>query len=407
MTAFFILRIPLAGHLLICSSSVVTDFLVIGGGIAGAGAGYFLAGSGHVTLLEAEPVPGLHSTGRSAALFSEYYGNSVVRALTAASRPFFTTPPPGFAAHPLLAPRGTVTLCPPGADALFAAELAVASCAPVPAVEIDSAEVRRRCPIVRPGAFTRAMFKPATMDIDVAALHEGFLRGVRCGGGQVITRARVRSLAREGPLWRLVTDAGEFAAPVVVNAAGAWADEVAALGGVRPAGLMPRRRTAFLVDPPGGLDAAGWPLIADVAGTFYLKPESGRVLISPADETLVPPGDTRPDDLDIAIAAERVAQVTTLAVRHVRHSWAGLRSAVPDDTPVVGEAPDAPGFIWLAGLGGYGIQTAPALCLICPPAGVLCRIAARSALRHDAAAGGEEAAEPGADVGELAPARLR
>lgn len=371
-----------------------TDFLVVGGGIAGAGVGYFLAGSGPVTLLEAESVPGVHSTGRSAALFSEYYGNGVVRALTAASRSFFTGPPAGFADHPLLAPRGTVTLCLPGAEGLFAAALATGSShAPVPAREIGTAEVRRRCPIVRAEAFSRAMLKPVTMDIDVAALHQGFLRGMRAGGGRVVTRARVHGLTRRAGLWRLVTDAGEFAAPVVVNAAGAWADELAALGGVRPVGLAALRRTVFLVDLPDGLDGASWPMVNDVAETFYVKPESGGLLISPADATRVLPGDARPDDLDIATAAERVEEITTLVVRHIRHAWAGLRSATGDDTPVVGEAPDAPGFIWLAGLSGYGIQTAPQLC----------RVAAALAV---AARGNEAPQELGLDLSELAPTRL-
>jgi D-arginine dehydrogenase len=378
---------------LICSLPVVSDFLVVGGGIAGAGVGYFLASAGTVTLLEAESVPGFHSTGRSAALFSEYYGNAAVRALTAASRSFLERPPDGFADHPILAPRGTVTLCQPGTENLFDTALASGSNAPVPAREIAPGEVHRRCPIVRPGAFSRAMLKPVTMDIDVAALHQGFLRGLRAGGGRVVTRARVRKLTRRAGRWHLASDAGDFAAPVVVDAAGAWADELAVLGGVRPVGLAPRRRTAFLVDLPDGLHGAGWPMVNDVAETFYVKPESGGLLISPADSAPVPPGDPRPDDLDIALAAQRVEQVMTLALRHVRHAWAGLRSATSDDTPVVGEAPGAPGFIWLAGLSGYGIQTAPRLCRVAAALAV-------AALRHQPPAG------LCAELAELAPARL-
>jgi D-arginine dehydrogenase len=332
--------------------------------MAGVSAGYFLAESGSVRLLEMESVLGYHSTGRSAALFSEYYGGRVVRTLTAASRPFFTAPPPGFLppepAAPLLTPRGVVALGPAGCEERFAAVLAEGLTAPTPVQEIDPAQVQRYCPIVAPGWYSRAMLKPAAMDIDVAALHQGFLRGIRARGGQVLTSARVRGLERQGGLWRAFTDAGEFRAPVVLNAAGAWADEVAALAGIRPIGLTPKRRTAFLVEPPAGADISGWPMITDVTDTFYFKPESGQLLISPADATPVPPGDVRPDDLDIAVAADRVQAATTLVIRRVGHAWAGLRSSVRDDVPVIGAAPGAPGFFWLAALGGYGIQTAPA-----------------------------------------------
>jgi D-arginine dehydrogenase len=338
----------------------VSDFLVVGGGIAGASAGYFLSESGSVTLLEMESAPGYHSTGRSAALFTEYYGNRAVRALTAASRSFFTTPPPGFADGPLVTPRGVVALCPVGAEEKFAQVLADGLTAPTPIREIDPAEVRRHCPVVRDGWYSRAMLKPAAMDIDVDLLHQGFLRGIRARGGTIVTSARVRRLDRRDGVWRATTDAGAFGAPVVVNAAGAWADEVAAIAGVAPVGLTPLRRTALIADLPEGLDASRWPMVADVTETFYFKPESGRLLISPVDETPVPPGDTRPDDLDVALAIKRVQEATTLVVRSVKHAWAGLRTAAPDDTPVVGTAPDAPGFVWIAGLSGYGVQSAPA-----------------------------------------------
>ncbi len=389
---------------------MVGDFLVVGGGMAGASAGYFLARAGSVTLLEMEPAAGYHSTGRSAALFSEYYGNRVVRALTAASRPFYTTPPPGFR-PPLLAPRGVLALCPHGAEDRFEQVLADGLTAPTPVREISPAEVARCCPVVRPGWYSRAMLKPAAMDIDVDSAHQGFLRGIRARGGRVVTSARVRDLAWRGGLWRARTDAGEFAAPKVLNASGAWADDVAALAGVRPVGQIPLRRTAFTVAPPAGAQVAGWPMVADVTETFYFRPEpqvrqplargdpggppradtAGQLLISPADATPVPPGDPRPDDLDVAVAAERVERATTLVIRQVRRAWAGLRCAVPDDTPVVGEAPDAPGFLWLCGLSGYGIQTAPAVG----------RIAA--ALAADGTAGAR--ADLGFDMSEIAPNR--
>jgi D-arginine dehydrogenase len=338
---------------------VRSDFLVVGGGIAGASAGYFLAASGTVTLLEREAVPGYHATGRSAALFSEYYGNGVVRALTAASRPFYTAPPPGFTA-PLLSPRGVLALCPHGAEARFDRVLAAGLTAPVPACELGPGEAQRHCPVVRPEWFSRAMLKPAAMDIDVDAVHQGFLRGIRARGGQVVRSAGVRALSRSAGEWRAVTGAGEFSAPCLVNAAGAWADEIAGLAGVPGTGLTPLRRSACIVAVPAAAGASRWPMVADVTETFYVKPESGRLLLSPADATPVPPGDARPEDIDIAAAIDRVRAATTLEIRHVQRAWAGLRSAVPDDTPVIGPAPQVPGFVWLAALGGYGIQTAPA-----------------------------------------------
>lgn len=368
------------------------DFLVVGGGIAGASAGYFLAESGSVTVLEMEAVPGYHSTGRSAALFSEYYGNSLVRALTVASREFYLAPPFGFNEQ-LLTPRGVLALCPHGAEERFAAALASGLTAPAPVRELSPDEARRYCPAVRPEWFSRAMLKPAAMDIDVDALHQGFLRGIRARNGRVVRSARVRSLTRRGRGWRADTDAGEFSAGCLVNAGGAWADEIAGLAGVRRIGLTPLRRTAAIVAPPAGTDVTGWPMVNDVTETFYLKPESGQLLISPSDATPVPPGDARPDDLDVAVAIDRVRAATTLMIRHVRRAWAGLRSAVRDDTPVVGEAPDAAGFFWLAGLSGYGIQTAPAVG----------RLAAALVTGGSARIPGNE---PGVELAALAPGRL-
>jgi D-arginine dehydrogenase len=370
-----------------------SDFLVIGAGMAGASTGYFLAAHGQVTVLEAEAVPGYHSTSRSAALFSEYYGNRVVRALTAASRPFYTSPPDGFTT-PLLRPRGVLALCPHGAEELFEAVLAEGLTAPVPVRELGPGEPERYCPAVRPDWFSRAMFKPAAMDIDVDALHQGFLRGIRARGGQVVRSARLRSLTRRDGTWRATTDIGEFSAGTVVNASGAWADQVAALAGVRPAGLTPLRRTAFTVSAPEGMPVTDWPMVADVTDTFYLKPLSGRLLISPADETPAPPGDARPEEEDVALAVERVQAATTLTIRHVHAAWAGLRSAVADHTPVVGEAPDQPGFFWVAGLSGYGIQIAPAV-------GQVAAVLVSGAPRAQIPAG-----LTASDLAEIAPARL-
>ncbi|MCT2589970.1 FAD-binding oxidoreductase [Streptomyces sp. N2-109] len=339
------------------------DFLVVGGGIAGAAAGYFLARHGRVVLLEAERSPGLHATGRSAALFSEYFGNPTVRALTIAARGFYTAPPDGFTTAPLLTPRGVLALETPGTAAQFEAAKVSGATAPQPVVELDEERALDLCPALLPGAFGRALYKPGACDVDVDATHQGFLRGLRAAGGSVVTGARVHALRRDAGEWQVSTAVGEFAAPVVVNAAGAWADELARLArsaGVRALGLVPRRRTAALARTPDGADASSWPMVSDVADTFYAKPESGGLLLSPVDDTPEPPGDIRARDLDVATAVHRFEQVSTLRLRHVGHIWAGLRTSTPDDTPVIGTDPRAPGFCWLAGLGGYGIQTAPA-----------------------------------------------
>ena len=339
-----------------------SDVLVLGAGIAGAAAGYFLAAAGaRVTVLEAEDAPGRHATGRSAALYSEYFGPPAVRALTAASRDFLADPPSGFADAPLLSPRGVVTVAVPGAEVEFEAALASARAAPSGAVEIPPAEAARLVPVLRADRYARAMHKPGAMDIDVAALHHGYLRGVRATG-RVVTRARVRTLRRDGVRWRAGTPGGDHTAPVVVDAAGAWADEVALLAGAGPLGLVPHRRTACLVDP--GRDATAWPLLNDVPETFYCKPESGALLVCPADAEPDEPGDVRPRDLDVAVAVDRLERATTLSVRRVAHSWAGLRTSAPDDLPVVGRDPAVPGFCWLAGLGGYGVQLSPAVGLL-------------------------------------------
>ncbi|MEV6149897.1 FAD-binding oxidoreductase [Nonomuraea sp. NPDC052129] len=339
----------------------MNEFVVIGGGIAGAAAGYFLAPHGRVTLLEAERTPGIHSTGRSAAWFSEYYGGTEVRALTAASRTFYEAPPPGFGDASLLNPRGALVLVPPDAGEEF--DRAVAD----GAVEVSRDEAREMCPVLRPRSHERALLRPRACDLDVAATHQGFLAGVRRRGGRVVTGARVLAIEPVPGGRRVETTAGDFTAVYVVNAAGAWADEVAALAGAAPIGLRSLRRTAALVPGPFGHDAAAvasWPMVTDLAGTFYAKPESGGLLLSPADSTPMPPGDPRADDLDVALAIARFEEATTVKVTHVTHRWAGLRSSVSGDVPVIGEAADDPGFFWLAALSGYGIQVAPAAGLL-------------------------------------------
>jgi len=340
---------------------MATDFLIIGGGIAGASAGYFLSERGRVTLLEREEAPGYHSTGRSAALYTETYGNAAIRALTIASGPFFRAPPAGFAEHPLLKPRGVVIMATADAGTRFGAALAEAQRHAPEVQPVTSAAAIALCPILRPEWTAHAFHEPDAMDMDVHAIHQGYLRGLRARGGEIVTGAEVTALQRRGGIWEVETRAGRFSAPIVLNAGGAWADEIAGLAGVRPVGLVPKRRTAFVIELPGGMSPGPWPMVCDVDETLYFRPEAGHLLVSPADETPVPPCDVQPEELDVALAAERLETRTTLKVTRIVRRWAGLRSFVRDKTPVVGHAPEAPGFVWVAGQGGYGIQTSAAM----------------------------------------------
>ena len=294
-------------------------------------------------------------------MFSETYGNAVVRALTVSSRPFLFEPPHGFANHPLTAPRGVVLLARQEQVARLKAWVDGAR-AIVPSVAlVDAADVRRRVPILKKGYVAAAALDLGARDMDVHALHDGFLRGSRARGATVATGVCLVALRREGAGWLVRTTEGDWLAEHVVNAAGAWADAVALMAGAAPCGLVHMRRTALTVDLPAGMDAATWPAVIDVDEEFYFKPEGGRLLLSPAEETPMAPCDVQPDELDIAVCIDRVQSAADLPVRRVARSWAGLRSFAADRTPVIGFDPCLPGFFWLAGQGGYGIQIAPAM----------------------------------------------
>jgi D-arginine dehydrogenase len=338
----------------------VVDVVVIGGGIAGVSVAAMLAETLQVVVLERESHPGLHSTGRSAALFSEIYGGETIRALSRASRDFLYSPPPGFTDSALVRPRDTLHI----ATAEQQERLDEFANLPdiAPAIRrLNGAEARALCPILRENHVVAGALETASADLDVNGLHQGWLRQLRARGGRLLVNAEVNTLEHTGAAWRLVTADSIIHADVVVNAAGAWADVLARRAGVREVGLQPRRRTALIVDVPAVLHVDTWPMVIDIDEQYYFKPDAGALLISPADETPSEPCDAWPDDLDVAIAVDRVQNATTLEVDRVRRSWAGLRSFVADRTPVVGYAPDAPGFFWLAGQGGYGIQTAPAM----------------------------------------------
>lgn len=344
-----------------------TDVLIVGAGIAGASIASFLAPTHRIVLLEAESQPGYHSTGRSAAMFMESYGTPTIRALTRASRAFFEAPPEGFAAAPLLAPRGAMYVgTPTQREALDALADELAPHAQT-LRRLSATEAIGRVPALRPEQVGGAVLDPDATDLDVNALHQGFLRRAKAQGARVVTDARVVAIDREGGTWRLRTEAGEMRAPIVVNAAGAWADRVAALAGRPPIGLQPKRRAAFLFAPPAGMEIAGWPCVCgvDEAEGWYFKPDAGVLLGSPANADPVEPHDVRPEELDIALGIARIEEMTTLTIRRPSHTWAGLRSFVADGDLVAGFDRTAPGFFWCAAQGGYGIQTAPAMGELC------------------------------------------
>lgn len=347
------------------SAAAETGVIVIGGGIAGAGAAYEISRFARVVLLERESVCGYHTTGRSAASFTENYGNGVIRRLVLASRAFLAEPPAGFAEHPLLAKRGIVTIARRDQLDLLAKALDTARELVGSIAAITPAQAMARIPVLREDYVAGAFVEPHAMDLDVNGLHQGYLRGARARGARVVTSAEAMGIGRQAGQWQVETRAGTFLAPLVVNAAGAWGDAVAAMAGVRPLGLQPKRRTAFNIPAPPDTTIAAWPLVDDVGAEFYFKPDAGQLLVSPSDATPSEPMDAYPDDMDVAIGVERLSQATTIEVRRVTRAWAGLRTFVADGSPVVGPDDRVPDFIWLVGQGGYGIKTSPALSRIC------------------------------------------
>jgi D-arginine dehydrogenase len=338
------------------------DFAIVGAGIAGVSAAYHLAPHATVIVLEREHVAAYHTTGRSAALHSETYGSVEIRAITVASGRFYRQPPPGFADHPLLTPRGA--LIAGRADQKAALQQAAADYARlVPSVRwLDAADVLGRQPLLKSEAAAGgAIFEPEADDMDVAAIHGGFLKGARAAGGVLRLNAEVVAVERGNDRWSIrLRDDESLSAGTIVNAAGAWADVLAQLAGAAPVGLVPKRRTAFTFDAPAGIDLARLPMVIDFDETWYIKPEVGQFLASPADETPSPPCDAQPEEIDIAVAVERIETATTLKIRRIKNKWAGLRSFVADKNLVVGYDPAVAGFFWLAGQGGYGIQTGEA-----------------------------------------------
>jgi len=337
------------------------DFVVIGAGIAGASVAYWLARHARVVVLEREPQPGYHSTGRSAALFMETYGPEQVRALTRASRRFFENPPAGFVEHPLLAPRGTLVVATHAQERQLEEYWEESSASATLTRRLSPRETSSLVPVFRAGEVLGSVYEPHACDIDVHALHQGYLRELRRRGGVVHCDAEVTLIEREGRDWRVHTGSEVFAAPVIVNAAGAWADAIARMACVAPIGLEPRRRSAFTFAPPAGVATATWPAVMDAAEDWYFKPEAGLLLGSPANADPVEPHDVQAEELDVALAIDRIESITTLTINRPSRVWAGLRSFVADGSLVGGFDVRTPGFFWVAAQGGYGIQTSAAM----------------------------------------------
>ncbi|MGE0502936.1 MAG: NAD(P)/FAD-dependent oxidoreductase [Rhizobiaceae bacterium] len=330
------------------------DVVVVGAGIAGAGVAAGLGGGLRVALLEAEDRPGYHTTGRSAAIFIQNYGNATIRALSRASAPLFDR---AGAETPILSQRGLLYVA--GEEGLDAHAGLLADAEGMKPV--TAGEALGLVPVLRPDWLAAAAYEPDAQDVDVAALHQAYVKRARSAGAELVTNARLLAARRSGGSWTIETTGGSFEAAVIVNAAGAWADVVAAACGVAPIGIRPLRRSIAVLPAPDGIDPRRWPLVADSAEGWYAKPEAGRLLVSPADEDPVEPHDAFADDMVLAEGLFRFEQAVDWPVTRVERSWAGLRSFAPDRTPIAGFDPAADGFFWLAGQGGYGIQTAPAL----------------------------------------------
>lgn len=342
-------------------SDEVFDVAVIGAGMAGASLAWHLAPTARLILLERESQPGYHSTGRSAAMFMETYGTPTIQALTRASRAFLTSPPAGFSEQPLLHPRGVLYIATPEQKELLEQTYQHLRAQADNVTLIDADACVARVPCLRREQLAGSIVEPDAMDLEVHALHQGFLRGARQAGAQLRCHAHLTGARRQADHWVLtLADGSVVQARQLVNAAGAWADEIAALCGARRVGLEPRRRTAFTFAAPPDMDIQGWPAVVGVAENFYFKPDAGQLLGSPANADPVAPHDVVAEELDVAIGIHEITEATTLAIRRPSHVWAGLRSFVSDGDFVIGWDDACPGFFWLAGQGGYGIQTAPA-----------------------------------------------
>ena len=337
------------------------DVIIIGAGVVGASLAWRLAPSCSVVIVEGEDQPGYHSTGRSAAHYTDAIGGAVVQALSAATRPFLESPPPGFTDVSLIRRRPVLLLFGTGTrDAAFTLQ-GLGHVIGHQLFELDREECLERCPVLRPEKIESGLWEPAAGDIDVHAIHGAYLRAARAAGATMLLNAPVTRMEHRSGVWRVTVPGRTLEAPVVANCAGAWGDVVGRMAGAAPVGLVPMRRTAFTFRGPAGMDHGDWPLVADDGENFYFKPDAGLILGSLADEQPSVPCDAAPEEMDLALAAHRIMEWTTLDIRRMESRWAGLRSFVPDRLPVTGFDPECEGFFWNVGQGGAGIQTSTGL----------------------------------------------
>jgi D-arginine dehydrogenase len=342
------------------------DILVIGGGIAGLSAAAALSSHAKVTVLEAEEQIGFHSSGRSATMLHYALGDRLVRALTLASRPFFEEPPGDFGDVPL-GHQMPVLVHARDEERAALDELDAEISLFAKLGRLDANGIRQLCPLLRvgPGGAVAGIADRNGIRLDPHALLQGNLRQLRGRGGELLTGQHAEKIERKDGAWHVVSNKGErWSAPILVNAAGAWGDIIAKLAGVRPLGLEPKRRTIITFDAPSGTRLEGLPFAKTVGDELYFAPESGRLFASPMDEVPSEPTDAQPDEYEVALAAHRMEERTIVKVARIHSRWAGLRTFTPDRHPAAGFAPDAEGFFWLAGQGGFGLQTSPAMAAI-------------------------------------------
>ncbi|MEZ5925191.1 MAG: FAD-binding oxidoreductase [Hyphomicrobiaceae bacterium] len=333
------------------------DFLIIGAGIGGASTGYFLSETHKVILLEMEDQPGYHTTGRSIAVYTEAYGPRTIRALARSGHGFFTRPPAGFTDVPLARPQGFLFVARSDQREALQKMLKAAQELSPDNHAVSADDAVKMVPVLRRDYLDSTFLDPTAMALDVAAIHQGYLRGLRSNGGQIVCKAEAMKVERKGGKWHVTTPAGTFSAPVVINAAGAWADQIGARFGAKSIGLQPMRRTAIAFVPPNVPVDNDWPVVIDVNEDWYFKVDAGTVLGSLADETPSEPVDAQPEEIDIATTVDRIERASTMQIKRIQRSWAGLRSFVADRSTVTGYDPDIEGFYWCAGQGGYGIET--------------------------------------------------